>query len=968
MPNLIIEKTTESLENDLKRQNLDSFQKDRKGLLLDPSKLFYRKAEKGLRKPTRISYETLRRMSKSCSVARLCINTLKHEISKTKWAIVPVNPKEVPDKDKVAEVEQFFNFPNPDDNFRTFLLMVLEDLLVLDAGTIELVANKKGNLAEMYYLDGATVKPAVDIHGMLGEPAYFQFMPLNTTAEPDAEFSRDELAYIMQNPQGDIKNFGYGLSPLEGVIMVATNILNADNFNGSFFEVGTLPPIMINLGKEMQQSEVEAFRAYWKAEIEGKPWKTAFVGGIDDPKILPLQPNSNRDMQFMEYQLWLSRLMTAAYEISPQDIGLTFDINKATAETQREISKAKGYRTVLEVLKEIFTQKIIWKGLGYRDLQFVWTDVDLVDAQSRASVWEIESRTGARSINEYRKEVGLDPIKGGIRPFVIAGQVPVYIDSTPLEDMNDEEVIEEANTAEENKEQKEVVATKEETKEETKDETTKEKNVEKTVQAGKYLCWMDDRGYGQPFAWTDELGNKGYYIKPPVSVNLHGPDLESKITKELAEKGLNVVLARKVPYKEVIDKCLPSSELKNEFEKYRTLSAEYYSKKWDSKWGKTRAYDFYIVSPFVKGFSLTDKRLTDDMKRDPESYSEAINDLANLWKAEKEMKLGDRRANQYLITPDKRAYGLDYQFEGGESHTWGQYADEIPNVLKGIPELQKLFLKKIGGKGNLEKSQFHKIAVDKLNDFYHNQLKEKEESLTTHLNNQLKSIYSDVIVPKIDKLSGKITKDWINEVDNDWNLKYDGWSLEETKKKKKHYSDVFKEGLGLAAFLIANSMRRPSLKDDIDKILAIKAPQMLKDLEPAFEERSLATTKSVAMTIYDSVNKYLENAKDEDYSRSKISSDIKDLMGWDDKWRADRIARTESVWASNQGVIKASKELGIDEFEILYGGEPCDICTGEFGDGSGPFNDNDISDIPLHPNCECTANPIVPEDWDINNI
>ncbi len=969
----IIAKTTEELERDIinfgKRQEEIEIQKERKGVMLDPLKLFYRRTEKGLRKPTRITYETLRRMSKSCSIARLCINTLKHEVAKTKWAIVPVDPKAVPDTKRIKQVEQFFNFPNSDENLRTFILKILEDMLVLDAGSIELVRNPKGELAEMYYIDGATIKPSVDIHGNLEDPAYYQFMPLSSTGQPDAEFDISELVYIMLNPQGDIKNYGYGLSPLEGVVMVATNILNADNYNGSFFEVGTLPPLLINLGKEMQQPEVESFRAYWKAEIEGKPWKTAFLGGVENPQVMKLQEQNNKDMQFMQYQLWLARLMTAAYEISPQDIGLTFDINKAVAEVQREISKAKGYKTILEILKETFTQKIIWKGFGYFDLMFDWKDVDLVDARQRAEIFRIESQAGAKSINEYRKEIGLDPIKGGIQPFVVVQGGPLYIDATPLEEMGQEEADEEAG---ENQEKQ--VETGEGGGYGTggqRTETTITSKFQKTVQAGKYLCWMDDRGYGQPFAWTDLLGEKGYYIKPPVAVNLNGPEKEVETSQEMADKGLNVIVAKKVSYKELIESYLPSAKLKQEFEKYRRVESEYYSKKWDAKWGKTREFPFYIVSEFKKGYGLTDAKLIEDMKRDPASYRQAIYDLADLWKEEKERDLGDRRANQYIITPNKRAYGLDYQFEGGASHAWEHFKDEIPDALEGVSELKKLFVGLVSEKTekgiqNIEiKKKIIEKANEGLHEFYHQKVSEIEGELTTHLNNKLKSIYSKVIVPQMKKVTNgkEITKDWMDEVDDEWDTEDEDWQIEETKKRERLYGDVFEAGLDLGTFLIANSLMKPELKPALDKYIEEKTPEIKTDWNKVFAERSVATTKSSAIALHDNVRNYLSRATEEGLDYNTMSKDIKNLMGWTDEWRATRIARTESVWAANQGVMKTAEELGIDEYSILYGAAPCEICIDAFSNGEGPFAKEDIEEIPLHPNCECTANPIVPDNW-----
>ena len=1026
----IVSKTIEQLDAEIIEKAKQS--KEKKGLALDPSKLFYTRAEKGLRKPSRISFETLKRMSKSCSVARLAINTLKHEVVKTKWAIVPVDPKKVPDRKKVKELEQFFNFPNEDENLRTFLLKFVEDLLVMDAGTIELVKNAGGTLAEMYHIDGATIKPAIDVHGQLIEPAYLQFMPLNNTAKPDAEFNSDELIYVMQNPQGDIKNYGYGLSPLEGVIMVATNILNADNYNGSFFEVGTLPPLLINLGDDMAQSEVEAFRAYWKAEIEGKPWKTAFLGGAGKPEVMKLQDTSNRDMQFMEYQLWLSRLMTAAYEISPQDIGITMDINKATAETQREISKAKGYRMILELIKETFTQKIIWKNFGYTDLMFDWQDVDLADALARAQVFAIEASAGAVSINEYRKEIGKDPIKGGIQPYISSPAGPIYIDATPIDEMDQETV---------NFEGEEKTKAPQEVKSEAKKETAKnihksidikqialslgidfdqsaceydfrefkigmkeelehkdvtegdpkltakiviahlnedskyytkiEEALEKTVHTGKYICWMDDRGFGQPFAWSDELGDIGYYIKPPVAVNLNGPDYEDRITHEMAAEGLNVIVTEKVPYRTVVSSYLPSTLLKTQFEEYRSMSAEYYSRKWESKWGKSRAYSFYIVSEYKKGFTLTEKQLTEDMKRDPISYRQAIRDLAELYKYEKANDLGDRRANQYLVTADKRAFGFDYQFQGGDSHNWSEYEDAIPNALKEIPELKELFLSLVS-ETIKKKASNRKDIMNKANSeaiqFYDNITIKYEKKIARAITQQYKKIYEDIILPQIKEIANKnnVQKDWTGNVKDGFSRNGEKYLIL-TAPLKNIYKDIFKEGIGITPFLMSNSLEKPHLETPVRDALTDKTPTMVTNWQKTASDRLDAVSISQAKTLENDVMSYLTDAKENGLTFNDMATGIQNLLGLEDDWRSLRIAKTEAVWAAKEGIKNSTQELGINQYEVLFGGDPCEDCIATFGDGQGPFTEDDINEIPLHPNCECTPNPIIPDDWQLED-
>lgn len=663
---------------------------DPQRLVFDPMKYSYRSTERALRKPTRITFLTLRRMSKAVHIARLCINTLKHKVSQTEWNIVPVDGKIKADPHHINVLNEFFKHPNRNrETFRTFLDKLLEDILVLDAGCFEKVCNRGGFPAEIYYVDGATIKPMYDEHGILGDPAFCQFMPLNNSTKPDAEWSSEEFSYIMQNPQADIMNFGYGLSPLEGVIMVATNALNADNYMGQFFDVGTLPPKLINLGKDIAPQEIEAFRAYWKSEVEGKPWKTGIFGGGE----LTVEDMGNGkpvDMQFENYQIWLMKLLCAAYEISPQDIGMTAEmkmgggIGNGLAEVQKELSNSKGYRSMLHLLREIFNEEIINSWFGFNDVKFDWIGMDTLDPKNAAEIFAIESKAGAVSINEYRIQKGLQPIMGGVKPMLVTAQGIQEIDAAPLKDEQEASIEEEMEDVED------------------------VEKIEKKVYSGNYICWVDDRGFGQPFIWTDKMGKMGYVIKPPVAVNINGIDLEPVLTQEMANCGLNVKPVVVVSAKD-INQYLPAAELRSEFKNYQRMTPAYDSKKWEIRFGHSREFQKYTVCEYIEGRGLTEELLLDDMKRVPDEYSKTIEDLAKLWKYEKEKSMGDRRANQYIITPDKRAWGFDYQFTGSEG-AWDKYKNAIPKILEPIPKLKQLFEHLTGM--DAENVETHKSMTD----------------------------------------------------------------------------------------------------------------------------------------------------------------------------------------------------------------------------------------------------------------
>jgi hypothetical protein len=209
-----------------------------------------------------------------------------------------------------------------------------------------------------------------------------------------------------------------------------------------------------------------------------------------------------------------------------------------------------------------------------------------------------------------------------------------------------------------------------------------------------YKVWADDRGVSQPFIFMDIRTGRGTVIKPPVAVNLQSQELEVNLTTELSQMGLNVMPVRKMTYIEVVNSLAVNPEVAIEFQEYCSLAEEYDSEKWKAKFGGSRKFPYYLVTEYVDGFSLNNQLLQADMKRDPASYMQAVKDLAALWRAEKSALLGDRRADQYIIDHNKRAFGFDYQF-ANDKERWDRSKNAIQEVLTGNALLMDLFLKEI---------------------------------------------------------------------------------------------------------------------------------------------------------------------------------------------------------------------------------------------------------------------------------
>ena len=92
---------------------------------------------------------------------------------------------------------------------------------------------------------------------------------------------------------------------------------------------------------------------------------------------------------------------------------------------------------------------------------------------------------------------------------------------------------------------------------------------------------------------------------------------------------------------------------------------------------------------------------------------------------------------------------------------------------------------------------------------------------------------------------------------------------------------------------------------------------------------------------------------------ARVTAEYTDCKGY----RAVRIARTETITASNQGALQAYKQSGVvEKKEWLLAADACEICFEQANAGPIPINENFPGgfDAPTaHPNCKCSILPVI---------
>ncbi len=390
-----------------------------------------------LPKPTAAN---LRRLAET-PLARRAINVIKDRIVGMRWRIQARSGRslaELPDGAlRVRTLTETFEAPNPDDSFRSLLEQVLEDVIVGGFGAIEIDRVEGWSLAPaallsagsrgaaqpgpaatvrdgrtgmsvphgplvMWPVDGATIRIMTDWDGRPDSPRYVQVTGLYG-ADGQIVLNDDELSYIRLNPR---THTPFGLGRVEVAFETINEFLSAHRYAGRLASNSVVQYALWIQG--LTPANHERLIRWWQDEIEGTG-KVPIMSAESKPEVLRFAAGNDADLR-LAWQEFLIRIIADAFDLPAQFLGVTSDVNRATAAEMTEMAFRSAIVPTARLVAEYLTRDVIGKKLGWNDLEFVFTDVDASDEMEQAQIDEILLRNGVLTVNEVRQARGLSEI------------------------------------------------------------------------------------------------------------------------------------------------------------------------------------------------------------------------------------------------------------------------------------------------------------------------------------------------------------------------------------------------------------------------------------------------------------------------------------------------------------------------------------------------------------------------------
>src|SRR6185437_12559924 len=305
--------------------------------------------------------------------SRRAINAIKNPIAMLEWEIAPKQGVELNSelKRQIEVASYCFEHPNNDDTTRTMLEQVVEDML-LGAGAIEMqLSGDEDRPLWMYPVDGLTVQIYAAWDGSPDMPRYAQIVGYgnyigSAASGQQIQLRNDELIYLRPNPS-TATPFGHG--PLEIAFNTVSRILGVGEFAGNVAS-NSRPSIGLDLGDGATNETTMSFRNYWRNDVEGQgnmPFfamgSTGSDGTTRGPSVLAFYTEGDDGLS-LQYQEFLQRELAAAFDLSPQNLGIERDVNRNTSEVAADRDRKQAIKPHAHSIEQHLTYEALHKKLG----------------------------------------------------------------------------------------------------------------------------------------------------------------------------------------------------------------------------------------------------------------------------------------------------------------------------------------------------------------------------------------------------------------------------------------------------------------------------------------------------------------------------------------------------------------------------------------------------------------------------
>lgn len=379
--------------------------------------------------PRGINPKNLRILASSW-IFQMCVSVYQSDLRAMKYVIKPKDQKMAKEKiviEAIKEVNDYFELINNDgESIQDLWEKWIKDILEIDAGVFVThfrenayvdIKDDHGNVIQQYIPDDLKAGRALEItteDGSLFFKDYYDDGQLmgywhhNYTTGKPVFFGKRQISYTMFNPS---TYSPYGWSKVQQLYDVLIAMVSSVLNTSEYMSRGAVPAGLIEL-RGADEDEANSFRDYWRRKVQGKPHKFAIIGTPEGGQInfIPLNFSID-DITFLDGLDFFWRVVLATCHVSPNEVGLTNQINKSNSESQERVVTRNQKMPMFTKIERIMNVQFMKDITIYHDLiEFVWeVPEDVAKERQKDDIVHQQLLDGRITLNEARLDAGDDP-------------------------------------------------------------------------------------------------------------------------------------------------------------------------------------------------------------------------------------------------------------------------------------------------------------------------------------------------------------------------------------------------------------------------------------------------------------------------------------------------------------------------------------------------------------------------------
>lgn len=350
------------------------------------------------------SFQALRAWA-NVELVRLAIETRKDQLCRLGWRVKQRDEvKGTPVKDAGAEaINKLFRKPDGRRTFSQWFRVLLEDMLAIDAATIERRRTRGGQLIGLDVIPGDTIKILIDDTGrtpLAPSPAYQQVI----RGLPHANLTTDDIIYAPRNVR---PTHVYGCSAVEQIIVTINVALRRQTSQLAWFTEGNLPRGLATLPKGWTADQIKQYQQWFDSLLSGnEAERSKLIWGPEGSTFNAFKDPPLKD----EFDEWLARVICFAFSLPAT--AFIKQLNRSTSETSDTTALEEGMEPSMLWWKDI-ADEIIATDLGRPDLEWGWERSREVDPLKQAQINDIYLKGKVLMPDEVRGDLGRGPRPDG---------------------------------------------------------------------------------------------------------------------------------------------------------------------------------------------------------------------------------------------------------------------------------------------------------------------------------------------------------------------------------------------------------------------------------------------------------------------------------------------------------------------------------------------------------------------------